>query len=165
MTGFFIVLTTIVAFTAVFIIWPFCDKYRVHSQREADNIPMVKISYKSFLNMYKTNPNRWRVRPCGNMKDDFYSLAKDETWYDRQSQLFYRDDTYIEEWMSNRYAGFTQVVFSVWDFAKYRHWLKKRNKAIKKNIILNQIIDSNKALENMIAQHSKDMFKEDNKNA
>ena len=166
MIGLFIVLTIIVAFTAVFVIWPFCDKYREHSRRENDNVPIVKISYKSFLNMYKTNPNRWRVRPCGTMRDDFYSLAReDEIWHDRQTQLFYRDDTEVQEWMSDHYTGFTQIIFSVWDFVKYRHWFKERNKTIQKNIILDQIRENNKALENIIAQHSKDMFKEDNKNA
>ena len=116
--------------------------------------------------MYKTNPNRWRVRPCGTMRDDFYSLAReDEIWHDRQTQLFYRDDTEVQEWMSDHYTGFTQIIFSVWDFVKYRHWFKERNKTIQKNIILDQIRENNKALENIIAQHSKDMFKEDNKNA
>ena len=165
MIGFFIVLIIIVAFVAVFVIWPFCDKYREHSRRENDNVPIVRISYESFLSMYKTNPNRWRVRPCGDMENDFYALAKDEIWHDKQVKLFYRDDTEIQEWMSDHYTGFTQVVFSVWDFAKYRHWFKERNRTIEKNIILEQIKNNNKALENMIAQHSKDMFKEDNENA
>ena len=164
MIGFVVVLTIIVAFTAVFVIWPFCDKYREHSRRENDNVPIVRISYESFLNMYKTNPNRWRVCPCGTMKDEFYSLARNEIWNERV-QLFYRDDTEVEGWMSDHYTGFTQIVFSVWNFIKYRYWIRERNKTIQKNIILEQIRNNNKALENMIAQHSKDMFKEDNENA
>lgn len=140
----------------IFIVWPFCDKYLEHSRRENDNVPVVSISYKSFLDMYETNPNRWRLRPYGTIENDFYSLAKDEIWSDGLTPLFYRDDTQIEEWMSDHYTGYTQVVFSIWDFAKYRHWFKKRNKAIEKDIILNQIKDNNKALENMIAQHHKD---------
>ena len=178
MIGFFVVLTIIVAFTAVFVIWPFCDKYKEHRRRENDNVPVVKISYEHFLTMYGTNPRRWRIRPCGTMENDFYALARDDVWDDRQTQLFYRDDTQIQEWMSDHYTGFTQVVFSIWDFVKYRRWFKNRNKEIQKSIILNQIKESNKALEDMIAQHCKDKFngtnlilnlfdaiKEDDKNA
>ena len=156
MIGFFVVLTIIVAFTAVFVIWPFYDKYKEHSRKENDNVPVVKISYKTFLDMYETNPRRWRIRPCGTMENDFYALVKDDIWDDKQVQLFYRDDTQIQEWMSEYYTGFTQIIFSIWDFARYRYWFKQCNKTITMNRIIKNSIANQEAKKRLLDLYEKD---------